>query len=343
LTAHAAPARRGAAPAGGGGTPAGGVELRVEVHPPWPFRLPGGSADFLLRRRGASLQRWLHIDDEPVHVAAIQAEPGRVIFGARAATRDAAEAGIDRLRFATGVDDDLRPFHDRFRDDPVIGRAVRANPQLRVRRTCHPWEALVAAVTEQLIEVERAATIQRRIIARLGRRCPATSLRDAPPPAVIAAQAPALLASFDLAPKRAIALRRCAVEVASGRVDLHRHDVRRLLAIPEIGAWTVEMLGLHGQGRMDSLPAGDLGYLKLVGRLQTGHPKARAEEPEVRAFFARYEEWKGLAGEYLRAAAAQGLLTAWTPGPDRGRPTPGRAPARPGTPWSAPRPRSAFP
>ena len=32
------------------------------------------------------------------------------------------------MRFATGVDDDLRPFHERFRDDPVIGRAVRANP-----------------------------------------------------------------------------------------------------------------------------------------------------------------------------------------------------------------------
>jgi 3-methyladenine DNA glycosylase/8-oxoguanine DNA glycosylase len=104
-------------------------------------------------------------------------------------------------------------------------------------------------------------------------------------------------------------MRRCAAEVASGRVDLDRHDYRRLLAIPEIGSWTVEMLGLQGQGRMDSLPAGDLGYLKLVGRLQTGNPRARAEEAEVRAFFARYEEWKGLAGEYLRVAAAQGMLS----------------------------------
>jgi 3-methyladenine DNA glycosylase/8-oxoguanine DNA glycosylase len=296
-----------------------------------------------MRRRGTSLQRWLHVADEPVHVAAIQAAPDRVIFGARAASRDAAEAGIARLRFATGVDDDLRAFHDRFRDDAVIGRAVRANPQLRVRRTCHPWEALVAAITEQLIEFERAVAIQRRLIARLGRRCPDTALRDAPAPARVAAQAPAFLASLDLAPKRALALRRCAIEVASGRADLDAHDYRRLLAIPEIGAWTVEMLGLHGQGRMDSLPAGDLGYLKLVGRLQTGHPQARAEEPEVRAFFARYEEWKGLAGEYLRVAATQGLLTHRAPAPDRVRPHRDRATARPGTPWSAPRLRSAHP
>ena len=40
--------------------------------------------------------------------------------------------GIRRMRFATGVDDDLRPFYDAFRDDPVIGRAVRAAPELRV-------------------------------------------------------------------------------------------------------------------------------------------------------------------------------------------------------------------
>jgi 3-methyladenine DNA glycosylase/8-oxoguanine DNA glycosylase len=319
------------------------LEVRVEVRPPWPFRLPGGTPDFLLRRRGGSLQRWLHVGDEPVHVAAIQAAPDRVIFGGRAATRDAAEEGIARLRFAIGVDDDLRPFHDRFHDDPIIGRAVRANPRLRVHRKCRPWEALVAAITEQLIDFERAVAIQRRIIARLGRRCTETALRDAPSPALVAAQAPALLASLDLAPKRALAMRRCAVEVASGRVDLDGHDYRRLLAIPEIGAWTVEMLALQGQGRMDMIAAGDLGYLKLVGRLQTGNPRARAEEPEVRAFFARYEEWQGLAGEYLRVAAAQGLLRDRIPAPDRVRRTPGHATARPGTPWSAPRLRSAHP
>jgi DNA-3-methyladenine glycosylase II len=285
-----------------------GVELRTEVRPPWPFRLPGNSADGLLRRRGGSVQRWLHVGEEPVHVAAIQPAPDRVVFGARAASAGAAEAGIARLRFATGVDDDLRPFHERFRDDPVIGRAVRANPWLRVRRRCHPWEALAAAITEQLIEFERAVAIQRRLIARLGRRCAASGLRDAPAPERVAAQAPAWLASLDLAPKRALALRRCARDVAEGRIDLAAHDVRRLRAIPEIGPWTVEMLGLHGHGRFDVIAAGDLGFLKLVGRVRTGDPRARVDEEEARAFFAPYGEWRGLAGEYLRWAAPRSLI-----------------------------------
>src|ERR687893_2456596 len=109
-------------------------ELRVEVEPPWTFRLRGGSADGLLRRRDGSLQRLLHRDGAPVHVAVIQPAPDRVIFGARAESETDAMWGIRRMRFATGVDDVLRPFYDAFRDDPVIGRAVRAAPELRPRR-----------------------------------------------------------------------------------------------------------------------------------------------------------------------------------------------------------------
>ena len=237
------------------------------------------------------------------------------------------------MRFATGVDDDLRPFHDRFRDDPVIGLSVRENPGLRVRRQPDPWETLLAAVTEQLIELDRAMAIQRRLIAAFGYRCPATGMRDAPDPEAIARQAPARLASFDLAPRRAIALRRCAEAVVGGRLDLSDHDLRRLSAIREIGRWTVEMVALHGQGRLDIVPAGDLGFLKIVGRLRTGNPRARADEDEVRGFFARYGEWKGLAGAHLVHAAATGLIPFRIP--------PGRAPRRAGTRSSAAAARTA--
>ena len=126
------------------------VEVRAEVRPPWPFRLGGGSLDGLQRRRGAALQRLLRIGGEPVLVGIVQPARDRVVYAARGPTAEAAAAAIARMRFATGVDDDLRPFYDRFRDDPVIGRAVRANPGLRVRRKCQPWEALVAAICEQL-------------------------------------------------------------------------------------------------------------------------------------------------------------------------------------------------
>jgi 3-methyladenine DNA glycosylase/8-oxoguanine DNA glycosylase len=126
------------------------------------------------------------------------------------------------------------------------------------------------------------------------------ALRDVPSAGALAGAAPARLQSFDLSESRARLLVRVAREVACGRVDLrdpdHERGWRRLRAIPGIGPWTVEMLALKGQGRHDQLPAGDLGLLKYVGRrLGGGDPRARADEDDVRAFFARYGPWQGLA------------------------------------------------
>ena len=228
--------------------------------------------------------------------------PDRVLLGARAGDRATAQWGIERMRLALGVDQDLRPFHERFRFDPLIGRAVRADPGLRVLGRPEPFEALAWAICEQLIESGRAGAIERRLIARLGRRCPQTGLRDAPTAEVMARQAPALLCSFDLSPGRAIALIAAAREIAAGRVDLydadHERGWRRLRPIRGIGSWTVQSLAIGGQGRLDQLPAGDLAYLKLVGRLTSDDPRSRATEEEVEEFFAPYAPWSGLAGAY---------------------------------------------
>ncbi len=290
-----------------------GVEVRVEVVPPWPFRLPGGGMDGVVRRHGTVLERLLHVEGEPAVVRAAQPAAARVVLGARAARADVAEEAIARMRFALGVDDDLSAFHERFRDDPLIGASLRRRPWLRIPRRPEPFEALAWAVCEQLIEFERAAAIERRIVRAIGPQALGwdgrTVLRDVPSAAAVAATAPARLQSFDLSAGRAVALRRAALEVARGRVDLHgpEHERawRRLLAIPGIGRWTVEVLAVHGQGRLDVLPAGDLNYLKLVGRWQSGgDPRAVADEDDVRALFARYDGWAGLAGAHALAGAS---------------------------------------
>ena len=295
----------------------GWVEVRVEVRPPWPFAMPRRlGMDRLARMRGNVLHRLIHRAGEPVVIRAVQLSSDRLLFGAQASSEGLAHWGIARMRRSLGVDLDLRAFHERFRFDPLIGPSVRAHPQLRPAGRPDPFEALWFAVSEQLIEYERAATIQRRVIARLGRREPVSGLRDSPAAATLAAQAPALLASFDLTDGRAAALRRVAREVASGRVDLDSDDPaeqergwRRLRSIRGIGSWTVQMLAFRGQGRLDQLPAGDLSYLKLVGRLMhdapPGAPAPRASEQEVVALFEPYAPWAGLAG--LHALVSQGV------------------------------------
>jgi 3-methyladenine DNA glycosylase/8-oxoguanine DNA glycosylase len=365
------------------------VLVREVVEPRWePYRLgrlPGGVA----RRRGAGLVRLTHVGDAPVVVAVA----GKV-FAARAASEAAAREGIARLRFATGIDDDLAGFHARFRDDSWLGRALRADPAIRVRRNPTPWEALMWAITEQLIDMPRALAIQRAMTARFGRRF--DGLYDTPSAETIAAAAPAELEACGLHAKRALAMIRCAREVASGRVALTgaapqrgvdspraaapqrgaspgaaagaapreaavprddrapradaaappggaspraadgaapqragaatpiayadvvaalraEGDFARLLAIRDIGPWTVENLALYGLGRIDVVPAGDLGYLKLVGRLTTGRPEAIADEAEVRGFFAPFAPYAGLAASYLiRARTIQAPRPAGT-------------------------------
>lgn len=294
-------------------SPPSSVEIRQEVRPPWYFRLPlAGGMDGVLRVRGRVLHRLLHVDGEPVVVRVAQPSRDRVVFGGSAGDAAVAEEGIARMRFALAVDDDLREFHDRFRHDPLIGEAVRRFPTLRIRRRPEPFEALAWAVTEQLIEYERAAAIQRRIVRALGPRCEGSGLRDVPPPGAVAGLAPARLCSWDLAEARARALLHASREVATGRAALRgtRDEVergwRRLRSIRGIGAWTVECLAVHGQGRYDVLPAGDLAYLKWVGRLLTGRPRTYASEEEVRRLFEPYGEWQGLAAAFaLRGSGAR--------------------------------------
>jgi 3-methyladenine DNA glycosylase/8-oxoguanine DNA glycosylase len=207
------------------------------------------------------------------------------------------------MRFALGVDHDLRPFQRAFARDRLLGPILRRCPWLRPRRRPEPFEALAWAVTEQLIDVERALGIQRQIVRRHGPQ--RGRLRDVPSAAAVARLAPAQLDACGLAPKRSIALVRAAREVASGRADLAGHEPTwaRLRTIREIGSWTVECLAFLGQGRDDQLPAGDLAYVKLVGRL-AGLGR-RATEDEVREFFAPYAPYQALAGIYLLHGAGR--------------------------------------
>ncbi|HEU4905894.1 MAG TPA: hypothetical protein VFT19_07235 [Solirubrobacterales bacterium] len=276
--------------------------------------------------REGVVSRLLLVEDSPVLVRAW--EPGRGRVALRAESVDPArvtpelggsagpaqlELAIERMRFALGVDDDLTPFYRRFRRDPLLGPQLRRRPWLRPRRRPWAWEALAWAVVKQLIESERAARIQRRIVGRWGPRLDPQPpkgwsslgvdtapkldhrLRDVPGAAAIAGRAPAELAAMDLSPGRSLALRAVAGEIAAGRVAPgERSADRRLLAIPEIGPWTVQCLGLLGRGDPDSLPAGDLIYLKLVGRLAGLGRRATVEE--VEQFYAPYEPFRGLAG-----------------------------------------------
>jgi 3-methyladenine DNA glycosylase/8-oxoguanine DNA glycosylase len=267
-----------------------------------------------MRVSGGVAARLLHVDGSPVLVRAWQPAATRVLVRAEAVDPTEVSSPLpaggaagpvqlrlaaERMRFALGVDDDLGEFYRRFRSDPLLGPLLRRRPHLRPRRRPWPWEALAWAVVKQLIESGRAAHIQRRIVGRWGPRMGRESgtLRDVPSPAVIAGRAPAELESMGLSTGRAIALRAVARQIAADRCDpASRAADQRLLRVPEIGPWTVQCLALFGRGDADSLPAGDLIYLKLVGRLARLGRRATVEE--VEEFYAPYAPFRGLAATW---------------------------------------------
>src|SRR5438105_6762481 len=278
------------------GAPSTSIEL--DVRPAGPYRLPPAGRDGVLRRRRGSLVRVLHRDGEEATVFAWPVA-GAVRLRASAATPATAAWAVERMRFALGLDHDLAPFHAEFRRDQLLGPIIRRKPWIRPRRRPEPFEALAWAITEQLIEAERAARIQRTLTWRYGRRSSCGTLRDAPSASELARRCQPELQACDLSAGRSLALIKASREVAARRVDLGQHEPawRRLLRIREIGPWTLEKLAFHGQGRDDQLPAGDLAYVKLVGRL-AGLGR-RATVDEVHEFFAPYEPYGALAGLYM--------------------------------------------
>jgi len=257
-----------------------------------------------MRVRRGVVTRLLHVDGRRAIVRAAQRRDGAVLMRAEADSAEDRERAIERMRFALGVDDDYREAYEMFRSDRLFGSAIRQKPWHRPRRRPWAWEALAWSITKQLIESGRAAAIQRRMVFRWGATHQDTdgaTLRDVPTHELIAGRAPAELAAKDLSAARALAMIRVAREVTDGRVDpANSADDHRLLRIREIGPWTIQCLGLYGRGEPDSLPAGDLGYIKLVGHLAGLGRRATIEE--VEEFYRPYEPFRGLAGDFTLVA-----------------------------------------
>jgi 3-methyladenine DNA glycosylase/8-oxoguanine DNA glycosylase len=217
--------------------------------------------------------------------------------------RAASEEALERARFMLALDADHSEFSRRFACDALLGRSVKALYGLRPLRVATVAHALLRAACGQLVSGSYARQMERSILRLAGTRAPTA--------ADLARLSPAQLRSRGLATHRASALVRLL-----RASDLERlHDVptavvlHRLCRERGFGPWSCGVVCLEGLGRFDHGKVGDLALIKLVSSLE-----GRWVEPsETAALLARYEEWQGLAGVYLMAGFAQGLV----PGADR--------------------------
>jgi AraC family transcriptional regulator of adaptative response / DNA-3-methyladenine glycosylase II len=200
---------------------------------------------------------------------------------------------VRRVRRMFDLDADLAAVHALLRDEPLLAKAIRKRPGLRVPGGWDGFEIAVRAVLGQQISVAGATTLARRIVETYGESRSAARdgldragldrifptperLRDAP------------LETIGLPKSRVATLRSLATAVIEQRIHFgtgQRLDafVESLVALPGIGPWTAHYVALRALGHPDAFPAGDLVLQQVLGG------DARLGE---RATDARSQAWR---------------------------------------------------
>jgi 3-methyladenine DNA glycosylase/8-oxoguanine DNA glycosylase len=216
------------------------------------------------------------------------------------------ERGVDELRFVLALDDDHSEFFDRFRADPLLGRALPHLRGLRPLRLATVTQALLRAVCGQLIQAKRARAIERNVIRAATPAVPGTRLHEPPTPESFAAFSPAQLRRLGLGARRGATLVRlcCSLDLERLRELPTGAAADRLGRERGLGPWSVGVICLEGLGRFERGIVGDLGLVKLCSALRGRWVEAW----ETAELLEPYGEWAGLASVYLLAAFRLGLV-----------------------------------
>jgi 3-methyladenine DNA glycosylase/8-oxoguanine DNA glycosylase len=277
------------------------MTVRAELKPkgPYSLRLSGRLASDATRVVADGTYRAvIRVDDRLERVQAAQRADGTIVVAADS------DAGVDHLRFATGLDDDHSEFVRRFASDPMLGETLRRVRGLRPMRTGSVAQSLLRAVAGQLIQAKEARRIERRIIRQAA---PALGdLHAAPTAKELARFSPAELARLGLGARRGTALIRLCRSVDLEGLKAHPSPnvALRLNRERGLGPWSVGVICLEGLGRYEYGLARDLGLVKLTSALR-GRWVDAEESDEL---LAPYGEWAGLASVYLLAGFSRGLV-----------------------------------
>jgi AraC family transcriptional regulator of adaptative response / DNA-3-methyladenine glycosylase II len=175
---------------------------------------------------------------------------------------------------------DLGAAPDRIADglgeDPLLGRALRAAPGVRVPGALDGFELALRAILGQQVSVAAATRLAGRLVAQVGARLPDACLpaeRGGYPSHEFPSAervAEADVAAIGLPSARAQAIRALARAVADGQLRLEpgadpeaTHEV--LLALPGVGEWTAAYIAMRALRQPDAFPSGDLGLRRALG------------------------------------------------------------------------------
>jgi AraC family transcriptional regulator, regulatory protein of adaptative response / DNA-3-methyladenine glycosylase II len=202
---------------------------------------------------------------------------------------------IQNIRRVFDLDADPLLVSARFEHSDLLGRLDQESPGGRAPGCWNGFETAVAIILGQLVSVDQGRRLVRQLVNHYGEthKWQGKDVFLFPPPEQ--------LANVDFnhvrtTVKRRETLRIISRQVASGEITLNPHqDIKKLkeklLAIPGIGSWTVEYIGMRCLSDPDSCPQTDL----ILKRVQSATPELDLEQIRPWRAYAAYLLWDAYA------------------------------------------------
>jgi 3-methyladenine DNA glycosylase/8-oxoguanine DNA glycosylase len=271
------------------------VPLETTIAPVQPYslalsaRMKSDATRFL---RDGVLTVAYEVGEGPALARIVQKPDGKLDASIESAEPDEALA---KLRFILAADDDHGEFLHRFRDDPLIGNAVKTLRGMRPIRTATVVHSLLKAVCGQLIESKAARVLEAKLVRLASPEH--EGLRLPPQRDTFQRFTRADLARHGLVSRKGSALLRLTKELDLERLHGVATDVaaRRIERERGLGPWSAGMICLYGLGRYECGLVGDLGLVKLVSAKRGRW----VETEETRELLEPYGEWAGLASIFI--------------------------------------------
>jgi DNA-3-methyladenine glycosylase II len=168
------------------------------------------------------------------------------------------------------------------------------------------FEASVIAITEQQISLDVAVAIRSRLIEKFGEvvKFEGRNFYAFPTPAVLAKAKLNQMMAVGLSRNKALYINELSKKVAGKELDiegLRKMDdetaIEELTKIKGVGPWTAEYTLIRGMGRVNSLPADDLGIQRAIS--EAYFKGKRIGSNEVRRILSKFSPFSGIAAFYL--------------------------------------------
>lgn len=268
-----------------------------------------GAGDPSSRRGPGSYVRALHTPAGPATVAFGWTTGGDAHVRAWGQT-----AAVDWLLTAAprwlGLDDDVSSFRPTH---PLVAEVWRRHRDRRIGATGTVWPEVVPTIVAQRVQFVDAASSWRRLVRRWGTPAPGPAgLGLLLPPSAIElhGRTYADFHRFDLERRRAqsiVVAARHAVRLEEAATMAPAAAVRRLSALPGLGAWTATTVAAAALGDPDTVVLGDFWMPTIVRHALTGDRSWCDDDAQMLELL---EPFAGHRWRVVRLLAAAGFQPA---------------------------------